>query len=379
MTDRWDIFCRVVDNFGDIGVCWRLARQLAHEHGRRVRLWVDDWDTLCHLLGDCPTRPAAVCLDGVTLMPWPAFDTRVRPAGVVVEAFACTLPPAYVEALTAMSPPPVWICLEYLSAEVWVEDCHRLPSPDPLSGRQRLTFFPGFTPRTGGLLREASLFAARDLAQRPDGRARWLDRYPPQRTHDDARWVSLFAYDNPALSALLATWQAGPEQTLLWVSEGSALAQISTWFGVSHARAGDGLSRGALQVRALPFLPMDAYDTLLALCDVNFVRGEDSFVRAQWAAQPLVWQIYPQAQAAHHLKLEAFLERYTAGLMAPAHDAVRGLWLAWNGWGDVATAWPLFDACRPELSNHAGRWCATLALQDDLAKQLVNCARDALK
>ncbi|MBY0444112.1 MAG: elongation factor P maturation arginine rhamnosyltransferase EarP, partial [Burkholderiales bacterium] len=40
-TVRWDIFCRVIDNYGDIGVCWRLARQLSFEHGFAVRLMVD--------------------------------------------------------------------------------------------------------------------------------------------------------------------------------------------------------------------------------------------------------------------------------------------------------------------------------------------------
>ena len=25
----WDIFCQVIDNHGDVGVCWRLARELA--------------------------------------------------------------------------------------------------------------------------------------------------------------------------------------------------------------------------------------------------------------------------------------------------------------------------------------------------------------
>ena len=38
----WDIFCSVVDNFGDIGVCWRLARRLSAGLGQQVRLWVDD-------------------------------------------------------------------------------------------------------------------------------------------------------------------------------------------------------------------------------------------------------------------------------------------------------------------------------------------------
>ena len=379
IMDRWDIFCRVVDNFGDIGVCWRLARQLAREHRRRVRLWVDDWPTLCHLLADCPAQPASVVLEGVELVPWRCIDTQVRPAKVVIEAFACTLPPAYVDAIAAMSPPPVWICLEYLSAEAWVDGCHRLPSPDPVSGRPRLTFFPGFTPRTGGLLREAALFARRDLSQRAHGRAHWLDRHPPIESPTQACWVSLFAYDTPALAALLAAWQESPEPLLLWVPAGRVLEQISTWFGASPARAGDGFVRGALQLRALPFLPMDEYDTLLALCDVNFVRGEDSFVRAQWAARPFVWHIYPQSETAHRVKLEAFFERYAAGLAPPDSEALHALWLAWNGWGDVATAWPRVHTRLAELSVHARRWCDMLALQDDLAKQLVNCARLALK
>ena len=42
MRLAWDIFCTVIDNYGDIGICWRLARQLRVDDGQRVRLWVDD-------------------------------------------------------------------------------------------------------------------------------------------------------------------------------------------------------------------------------------------------------------------------------------------------------------------------------------------------
>ena len=376
---RWDIFCRVVDNFGDIGVCWRLARQLTREHGVEVCLWVDDWKALCHLLPDCPRRAAAVRVHGVKLIPWAAIDELRRAADVVIEAFACTLPPTYVAALTTMSPRPVWICLEYLSAEEWVEGCHRLPSPDPASGCPRLTYFPGFTPRTGGLIREADLFARRDLAQTRSGRARWMARHTVAHMPNDARWVSLFAYANPALNALLGVWQAGPVPTLVWVPEGAALNQVAAWLGVAPARGGACFERGALQVRALPFLPMDDYDTLLALCDVNFVRGEDSFVRAQWAARPLVWQIYPQEEYAHRAKLEAFLACYTSGLAPAPRAALHALWLAWNGWGDVATAWRLTEEWILAIDKHARRWCDGLAKQDDLAKQLVDCVEAALK
>ena len=43
---RWEIFCQVVDNFGDIGVCWRLAADLVSRGYGSVRLWVDDWAAL---------------------------------------------------------------------------------------------------------------------------------------------------------------------------------------------------------------------------------------------------------------------------------------------------------------------------------------------
>lgn len=377
--NRWDIFCKRVDNFGDIGVCWRLARQLVREHDRRVRLWVDDWATLRRLVANCPAQAGAVMIDGVELLPWSAVDVGVRPAEVVIEAFACALPPAYRAVLTASTPPPVWICLEYLSAEPWVEGCHRLPSADPLSGRQRLTFFPGFTPRTGGLIREADLFARRERAQAEGGRLRWLDRHPLTQAHVAARWVSLFAYDNQALGPLLTVWQAGSAQTVLWVPEGRALKQAATCLDLPVLGVGECVARGALLVCGLPFLPMGEYDTLLALCDVNFVRGEDSFVRAQWAARPFVWQIYAQAEAVHRVKLEAFFDRYGSGLAPPDRDALHALWLAWNGWGEVDAAWRRVEPHLAALSTNARKWCDTLAQQEDLAKQLVNCVRHTLK
>ena len=55
------------------------------------------------------------------------------------------------------------------------------------------------------------------------------------------------------------------------------------------------------------------------------VRGEDSFVRAQWAALPFVWQAYPQADAAHLTKVAAFLDRYCIGLPLSATAAVSAL------------------------------------------------------
>jgi uncharacterized repeat protein (TIGR03837 family) len=102
-----DIFCAVVDNFGDIGVCWRLARQLRAEHGWRVRLFVDDLKVF-HAL--CPEVDAALSRQdamGVTIERWHepshAGDTLAIP-DIVIEAFGCELPHAYIAAMARREP-----------------------------------------------------------------------------------------------------------------------------------------------------------------------------------------------------------------------------------------------------------------------------------
>ncbi|MFA5916282.1 MAG: elongation factor P maturation arginine rhamnosyltransferase EarP, partial [Burkholderiales bacterium] len=89
----WDIFCTVVDNYGDIGVCWRLARQLAAEHGQRVRLWVDDLASLARISPGVVPGLGVQHSRGVEIRWWREPFPAVEPADVVVEAFACN-PPA---------------------------------------------------------------------------------------------------------------------------------------------------------------------------------------------------------------------------------------------------------------------------------------------
>ena len=153
----WDIFCQVIDNHGDVGVCWRLARELA-ARGHTVRLWLDDLRALPWL------APGAWsgAFERIRVLPWPRSAQALAQlplADVWVEAFGCELPAAFVARFAAEQamPQPVWINLEYLSAEDWVERMHALPSPvlaGPLAGRRKWFFYPGFTPAAGGLLRE---------------------------------------------------------------------------------------------------------------------------------------------------------------------------------------------------------------------------------
>ena len=335
-----DIFCAVIDNLGDAGVCWRLARQLAVEHGWRVRLWIDD---------PAPIDGFAPGQAFVAVRKWDGDCAGVAPADIVIEAFACALPPAYVAAMAARRPAPVWLNLEYLSAEDWVAGCHGLPSPR--HGLNKYFFFPGFAPGTGGLLREGD-FAA-----------------PPAPSFDGQLEISQFCYDNPQLPALLAAWRDGGRPIRCQVCAGLPNAQIAAWLGMPLP-PGSTAERGNLTLTALPFLTQPDYDALLARCHLNFVRGEDSFVRAQWTERPFVWQIYPQADGAHFAKLDAFLARYTGN--AAAHAFFR----AWNGAGSLD--WPAFAAALPALAASAPGWAKQIAAHGDLATNLARFCKDRL-
>lgn len=380
MSRSWDVFCKVVDNFGDAAVCWRLAQQLAGEHAGRVRLWIDDPAPLAALCPALVPAQAAQVVNGVEVRHWRADTAFGVPADVAVDAFGCGLPDAYAEAMAARTPRSLWIVLEYLSAEPWVAGHHGLPSPHPRLPLERYFFFPGVAPGTGGVLHEAAL-EARRTAFDP---ARFWAGLGFGVPDPSATVVSLFGYENPAVGPLLDAWADGPDPVALAVTDSRIRPGVSGHLGVPEAASGTTVRRGRLEARFLPFLPQPAYDELLWACDWNFVRGEDSFVRAQWARRPLVWHIYPQADDAHLTKLEAFLEVYCRGLDPGLAAAMHSLWGAWNRPGeahatDPGAAWAALASGRVALREHAEAWAAKLAVQGDLAANLAQYCLERLK
>lgn len=344
---HWDLFCRVVDNLGDIGVCWRLAADLA-ARGQHVRLFVDDASALQWMAAS-----GAPCVEVVG---WPPGDAAPSPGDVVIEAFGCELPPTYIARMALRAQAPVWINLEYLSAQGYVERSHRLRSPQmhgPGAGLDKWFFYPGFTPHTGGLIRESGLAQRR---QSFDARA-WLSAQQSMPLPGE-RVVSLFCYAQSALPSLLDQLSVRP--TLLLVTTGQTANQAG-------ALLGPRLRRGALRAKLLPALSQTDYDHLLWACDHNFVRGEDSFVRAQWAGAPFVWQAYPQTDALHLEKVDAFLDRFLAGAAPELASVIRRVWLAWNSSGSLPPTWPEAVAWR----DHCEAWRDTLLGQTDLGSQLI--------
>ncbi len=396
MTSRplaCDIFCAVVDNFGDAGVAWRLARQLAADHRWSVRLWVDDLATFAKLAPVFDPARRWQRHGDIVIEHWGeplGAGETLQIADVVIEAFGCDLPPAYLAAMAERGPRPVWVNLDYLSAEDWVGDFHLCPSPHPRLPLTKWFFFPGLGTHTGGVLIERGLAAEREAFQAdPAARVRLFESLDIPLPDAGTLVISLFAYENPAVAGLLAQWRDGGTPVLALVPVGRIGADVAAFLGLDRFDERVHETRGALTIRALPFVDHRTYDRLLWSCDVNFVRGEDSFVRAQLAARPFIWHIYPQTDDAHLPKLEAALAHYGAGLDVLAVGALRRFWLEWNGANTARQddgprsqgggAWADLLRHRPALDARALDWLAELEAPGDAAANLAEFVESRLK
>jgi uncharacterized repeat protein (TIGR03837 family) len=354
MRKNWDIFCKVVDNFGDIGICWRLSKQLAHEHGLQVRLYVDDLQATQKIIPELDINRKNQFIQSIQVVEWQAETQFGDAADVAVEAFACDLPQGYLDKLQAST---VWVNLEYLSAELWVDDFHAKHST-----RGELTrhfYFPGFTEKTGGLLREYHLIEARNLY--------W---HNAELNSVDELKISLFCYEMAPLQALFHAVSGGTKKTRIYAPISDFLHHAAACFGKNRFEIGDQLTLGNLTLEVLPFLSQAAYDELLWACDINFVRGEDSWIRAIWAGKPFFWQPYPQSESTHIKKLDAFLEVFYKWY-EPAKKVAADVHLAWSNGSLTDEVWRQYLTELPMMQSVTLKQSNLFAEQADLASKLV--------
>lgn len=369
---RWDIFCAVVDNFGDIGICWRLSRQLATEHAVAVTLWVDDLHSFNAICPQVQPEQTEQIIQGIRICLWSEhtdWQSTDIPA-VVIEALACDLPKGYQQRISQSDIQPLWINLEYLSAEQWVEGCHQLPSPQPNTALEKYFFFPGFTAATGGLLCETGLSEQADnFAADPEAKQAFWQQLGVNNAAQYQQIISLFAYDHPNIAGLINLWQSLDARLLVVVPQGVLAQQLQALYPML---ATGQWQSGGLTLRILPFIPQQQYDKLLWACDINFVRGEDSIIRAHWAARPFIWQIYRQQDDIHLQKLQAFMQRYLADMPLQPADTVRRFWLNWNTDAELVQSWQDFVALLPQISDFNRHWRTQLLANGDLASNLVH-------
>ncbi|HQV69923.1 MAG TPA: elongation factor P maturation arginine rhamnosyltransferase EarP [Thermoflexales bacterium] len=392
----WHIYCHIVDNFGDVGILWRLARQLANEYDQNVHLWVDNWDVARALIRELPEEPQIVEFEtedggrrtaekgpspiGLRLFvgPWSALaDGSDCTGDVLIEGFGCELPAiTQTQVKTRVStgaPKPLWINLEYFTAEKWVEGFHLRSGFDPPTGWRRWFFFPSFPGRCGGLIRERSISARSGLPN-------LLGRTPGA----DLR-ILCFAYANAPYAAWLNGLREASAQPihLLLCGEYTQKAVILAKAGIHNApnkepakarkemvidsrpRRNDIELMAGMTAETVPFLSQPNFDDLLRSANMLWVRGEDSLARALWSGRPFIWQLYPQEENAHHAKLEAWLENYAAPFSVELREALADVHRAWNGAADA-------DSIKPALQKLMAFWpewqAAARARSDELAK-----------
>jgi uncharacterized repeat protein (TIGR03837 family) len=359
-------------------VAWRLGAQLALEHDFLVRIFIDFPDVLAKIAPQVfnPAHPK--------IHHWNEADTAA-PAALVLSTFCCRVPEAYIRAMHAQRKKLVWINVEYLSAEPWVETYHKLPSLRP-DGLIEYFFYPGFTEKTGGLLRERNLsfpFGAAPprihVEQRETSRSDTQngiqdaelpqpDSSPRSERSNSIFTASVFAYETESIHALIAGMNDVGMPVKLLVPFG----RLSEKMGLFAPQV-----LGCVAFEPIPFTDQAGYDQLLARCDFNIVRGEDSFVRAQWAAKPFLWHIYPQEENAHVAKLQAWLERFGAeNPTAQFRGDLACFFQAWNAQEPtiIRALWPTLYARRVAWQRACERWRARLSAQPDLATQLIEFA-----
>ncbi len=398
------IFCSVVDNLGDAGVCWRLARQLAADHAIDPTLIIDQPATLS--LIEPRLRSPIQSLDGVTIVALDSFsswlqgnsavpdpagiraplstrtgpDSELRSPAVIISAFGSALPAMLRTELAGGPARPLWIHLEYLSAEDWVESCHGLISVKPDDGAREHFLYPGFTKRTAGLLRETGLIRAREDFVRSNGPAQFLSRMGSAPVAGQLA-VSLFCYPSAPVGAWLEALSESRQETVVYAAAGSADQALLARYGRLPA-LGERFQDGSLSLLRLPMLSQADYDRLLWSCSVNFVRGEDSWIRAHWAGVPFVWQAYPQTEDTHLAKLDAFLQKIRESAADPdCLLATENMMRRWNGAAQsscLAQDWAAMVDQLPRSRLAFDRWSSRLAGQPDLAGFLAQYCFDRL-
>lgn len=290
MKPHFWLFCTVIDNFGDIGVAWRLAQALSQKFNADVHLWLDDFAALSKIAPDYQHSN----IDLHTWQEGQNIDLNGLPLPtMVIETFACALPENVVQLIAQQS--ILWLNWEYLSAEDWAQKSHAMRSLQH-NGASKYFWQMGFLPETGGLLRED------DLTLR-------AHTYQQQHHQDDsALTLFLFGYQSPIWQKWFRVWQNLPCQLNIHLADKKIIESLKAQhFLPENAFANsDVYVSGSLKLRRLPFVPQRQFDELLWQADILLIRGEDSFVRAQYTGKPFLWHIYPQNEQAHLAKLAAF-------------------------------------------------------------------------
>ena len=284
--DSIDIFCQVIDNYGDVGVAYRLAREFKRVYpNKKLRFVINKTEEL-NLIRKS---------EDIEIILYKDISKIENSADLIIESFGCEIPKKYMD--KALKNSKLIINLEYFSAEKWVDDFHLQESF--LGGNLKKYFFiPGLSKKSGGILLDNEFLERKKQVE--ENREYYLEKFKIKEKYDLIG--SVFSYEKN-FDSLIKELKKLDKKVLLLILSEKTQKNFIKYFDNSN-------NYDKIKAVKLPFFTYDKYEELLSLCDFNLVRGEDSFVRALLLGKPFLWHIYPQEENIHIQKLNSFLEKY---------------------------------------------------------------------
>lgn len=354
LTSSIHIFCDVIDNFGDAGFCLRLSRDLCKFYN--VTLFCNNLTVLKKITNKEDLSSSSK----LQIYSWPNSNNYYHSPNIVIEAFSCRVPSCLIDEYKKNN--PLIIELEYLTAESFADDCHGLASFS--DGLPRYFFFPGFTHKTGGLIFEKDFIEYANKSSICNS--------------SSTKILTLFSYHEANHYALIKALSNSKFKFEINLFEGLQLEAINKLLS-TNLNIGDNLKLDNINFKVIPMVSQKEYDKMLISSDLNLVRGEDSIVRAMFSGKPFLWNIYPQEENAHKLKLEALFSRMKECLEEiDLIEQIKDINLSYNNYGsalekinfdEIYTSWTLLNK----------KWSAYLQSLGSLTDNLHKFIEDHLK
>ena len=320
------ILCKVVDNFGDIGVAWRMAKrfvELAKKENleiiEKINLIVDGLSSFNKIENSIDITQSFQTVKDVCVYDWNCYDVCYKifsqndgkKLAFIIECFQCGRPDWMEKILfqDKLQRTVQILMIDYLTAEKYAEDFHKLMSLTRSAKVQKVNFMPGFSDKTGGLIIE--------------------DKWEAVAQRNSNGPVLFFTYSK--------NWDGVAESFVKKTDK-----QILAAKGVGFESVKNSFEKFLLQpefssrFKSLDFCNQREWDNLLLNCSFLFIRGEESLSRACLSGIPFVWHAYVQTEEYQLVKVKALLEIMKKYFTPNQFNIIEKLWLRINE-SDVAS------------------------------------------
>lgn len=304
-----DIFCEIIDNFGDIGVVYRISKELKKIFQNvRIRIVLnrlDEFKAINKKVKDIKYQE----IDELICVTEDYVKKNIETFGVAdvfIEAFGCNVPEEYIKIAKENS--KLWINLEYLSGEKWIEDFHLCESLINSKTLKKIFYMPGFSKKSGGVIIDSGFLERMRYGK--ENRDEVLKKYFPNLDLKDKFVGTVFSYEKNFENLLKNLKTYDKETVLLLMGEKTQKSFLHILQKKLTENFGNVVKYDKITMVCADFFSQEEYEEIISAVDFNFTRGEDSFVRGILLGKPFMWHIYLQEEKAHMDKIKAFTERF---------------------------------------------------------------------